>query len=318
MLDLLDKKIIVELDNDARQPLSRIARKLKASKHVISYRLSQLRKKGILNGFYAVVDTSRLGYQNYRLYLRFGNASLKRRERIIKSLVDDTATWWVAGTTYPWDAAVIFLAKSVAEANAKLRKTLASSSSEIADYSLQRYVKIVHFPKDYLVGLDPLQKRKSFTFGEGEELPVSPLERKLLLELSYDARAGTVQLAKKLGTTPAVVKYAIRKMASEGTILGFRVLVDYEKIGYDYYWIHVDSPKDDGELAAFARALPSTVYFDETLGGHSVEFAVHMKKGESMHGLMETMLEKFGEAISGYSYFRVVENHKVVYMPQLP
>lgn len=318
MLDLLDKKIIVELDRDARQPLSKIARKLKVSKHVVSYRLAQLRKQGVVSGFYAVVDTSRLGYHNYRLYLRFRNCLSQRRAQIIKYLADEPATWWVASTTYPWDAAAILLAQGVEEADSKLRALLSAFSAEIASYSLNRYVRLVHFPKDYLIGSGPLQKRKSFTLGGGGAAEVSPLERKLLLELSYDARAGTVQLAGKLKTTPAIVKHSIRKMLKEGVILGFRVLVDYGKIGYDYYWIHINAPGDGGKLAAFARSLPITVYFDETLGGRSVEFAVHMEKSESIHDFMRAILEKFGEQITDYSYFRVVENHKVIYMPQLP
>ncbi len=316
MLDLLDKKIIVELDRDARQPLSQLAKKLKTSKNVVSYRLSQLQRRGIVNGFYTVVDTSKLGYHNYRLYLRFRNAAPERRKEIIASLVEDPDTWWVAGTTYPWDIATILLAQTVAEADAKVRGILQRFSAEIADYSLNGYVQLTHFTKDYLTDQRLMEKRQSFVLGEGGVVEVSELERKILIALSYDARIGTVRLAKKLGTTPAIVKYAIKKLIKSKVILGFRILVDYEKIGYDYYWIQIETGGDSRKLADFAKAFPNTVYFDETLGGYSVEFAVHMKKEESIHSFMEMILEEFGGMISDYNYFKVVKNHKVVYMPQ--
>jgi DNA-binding Lrp family transcriptional regulator len=318
MVDLLDKKIIVELDRNARQPLSRVAKKLRVSKHVVSYRLGQLQKLGVVNGFYTVVDTSKLGYHNYRLYLRFRNASMERRKEIIGSFVEDPATWWVAGTTYPWDVAVILLAQTVAEADGWLRRLLQKFPPEIAAHSLNRYVRLVHFPKDYLVGQKQMESRRQFILGEGPAVEISGLERQILLALSYDARIGTVQLARKLGSTPAVVRYAIRKLEKQQVILGFRLLVDYEKIGYGYHWIHIDAPGGSRKLAEFVKAFPNTVYLDETLGGYSVEFAVHMKKEDSLHRFMEAMLEKFGAEISDYSYFSVVKNHKVVYMPQLP
>lgn len=316
MLDLLDKKIIAELDRDGRQSFSQLAKKLRTSKNVISYRLNQLQKSGVVSGFYSVVDTSKLGYQNYRLYLKFRNATVARRKEIIDFLSEDLDTWWVASTTYPWDAATILLAKTPAEASAKVRGILQKFSSEISDYSLNSYIRLVHYPKDYLVGQKLMERRHPLVLGEGGAVEISDLERRILIALSYDARIGTVKLAEKLGATPAMVKYAIKKLLKIRVILGFRILVDYEKIGYEYYWIHIRASGDCRRLANFANAFPNTVYFDETLGGSQVEFAIHMKKEDGIQPFIDTLMEEFGTLITDYDYFKVLKNHKVVYMPQ--
>ena len=44
-IDLLDKKILYELDQNSRQSLSQIAKKTKISQQVISYRLKLYKEK---------------------------------------------------------------------------------------------------------------------------------------------------------------------------------------------------------------------------------------------------------------------------------
>ena len=50
-LDLLDRKIIFELDLDARQAASTIAKKLKVAKETINFRIKRLLKNEIIKDF---------------------------------------------------------------------------------------------------------------------------------------------------------------------------------------------------------------------------------------------------------------------------
>lgn len=51
-LDKTDLKLLQVLEEDARQTLSQIAKKLKTSQQVVSYRLKSLEKRGIVGGYY--------------------------------------------------------------------------------------------------------------------------------------------------------------------------------------------------------------------------------------------------------------------------
>src|SRR3989339_222895 len=119
MLDKLDRAILVELDKNSRQSFSKIAQRVKTSKNVVSYRINQLISKNIINGFYAVIDTVKLGYYNHRVYLKLKNCNEKQRSEIVRAFVNDPGTWWVAKTSYPWDIAIIILARNMHEANAR-------------------------------------------------------------------------------------------------------------------------------------------------------------------------------------------------------
>jgi len=60
-LDDIDKKIIEILQKDARTSFSRIAKVLNRSEATIHLRVKKLREMGVLRGFYADIDPSKIG-----------------------------------------------------------------------------------------------------------------------------------------------------------------------------------------------------------------------------------------------------------------
>ena len=60
-LNLKDKKILYELEKDARITNSLIARKVGLSKDAVGYRIKQLEEKGIIKGYRAIIDVNKNG-----------------------------------------------------------------------------------------------------------------------------------------------------------------------------------------------------------------------------------------------------------------
>ena len=61
-LDKIDRKIITELQKNARIPLKVLAEKVFLSSPAVSARIERLEKEGILTGYHAEVDPLKLGY----------------------------------------------------------------------------------------------------------------------------------------------------------------------------------------------------------------------------------------------------------------
>ena len=70
-LDLKDRKILYELDLNARQTLTQIGKKVGLKKDVVSYRMKKLQDEGIIKNYYTVIDAYKLGYTLYRYYINF-------------------------------------------------------------------------------------------------------------------------------------------------------------------------------------------------------------------------------------------------------
>ena len=58
------------------------------------------------------------------------------------------------------------------------------------------------------------------------------LDKKILKNLTVDARQSARQLALKLEVSTVTVLSRIKKLEKEGIILGYTAIIDHEKIGY--------------------------------------------------------------------------------------
>lgn len=83
-IDELDFKILRIMAPNARIPLTDLANKLNSTVTKINYRIKKLQKIGVIQGFRADIDFSRLGYQFFKadLFLK----DYKQRQAIINSV----------------------------------------------------------------------------------------------------------------------------------------------------------------------------------------------------------------------------------------
>jgi Transcriptional regulators len=61
-MDEIDKKLLVLLTGNARMPLKQLAEKVFLTSPAVSARIERLENAGIITGFKAIIDPSKLGY----------------------------------------------------------------------------------------------------------------------------------------------------------------------------------------------------------------------------------------------------------------
>ena len=93
-LDLYDKKILYELDKRSNISLSLLANKLKRSKQFVLYRMNKLEDFGIVSGYHAIVDMSKLGYFTFRVYVKFQKTTKDDEELFVKFLIKNLPNVW--------------------------------------------------------------------------------------------------------------------------------------------------------------------------------------------------------------------------------
>ena len=70
LIDERDRKILKELEEDARQTDSAIAKKIHLSKQVTNYRIQKMIESGVISNFYTVVNVGNLGLSTYYVFLQ--------------------------------------------------------------------------------------------------------------------------------------------------------------------------------------------------------------------------------------------------------
>lgn len=100
-LDALDRDIVALLMEDARQSVRAIARELGRSPGAIGERISRLESAGVITGYHAEVDLSRLGYMHTMIGVRVvSDETLDDCVAAISGLEEIQMIWVVTGS---WD-----------------------------------------------------------------------------------------------------------------------------------------------------------------------------------------------------------------------
>lgn len=135
-IDSLDLRLLSILEEDARQTLSQIAKKLRSSQQVVSYRMKALEKKRVIGGYYSLVDIGRLGYTSYRTLLRLSNLSKEAHTKIIGYLQKHPNVLWVVDCGGRWDLLVNFMARDVVQYNELLQGFRKAFSHYVQNYDV--------------------------------------------------------------------------------------------------------------------------------------------------------------------------------------
>ena len=61
-MDEIDKRLLSIIQRDSRVPLHKVARKLGVPKSTVHYRIGRLERENIIEGYYAKLNASSLGY----------------------------------------------------------------------------------------------------------------------------------------------------------------------------------------------------------------------------------------------------------------
>ena len=150
-VDKIDRKILYELDIDARQPLSKIASNVGTSKQVVDYRIKRLVKLGIIKGFSTVIDHSKLGYFSFRVYIKLRNISPTKQKEMIQYLNNNNDIWWLVTVDGDWDIDFVVLVKNAFDFYRIWEEFINLFMNYIFKHEVTVYSHIQEFPKSYLI-----------------------------------------------------------------------------------------------------------------------------------------------------------------------
>lgn len=317
-LDKIDKKILFELDRDCRQPVNRIARKLRISRDIAQYRIKQLEKNKIIENYYTLINTSKMGYQLLRIYIKFQNTTPDIENEIITYLINEERTLTVYRAEGDWDIATGILAKNISEMNSIWDLFQQKYKKYINDQNLSVMYEFVHFAKNYLVE----EKDRDFSakiIGEPIVLDLDENDKKILKIISTNAKIPLIELAKQVGLTSAAISYKLKNLMKNKLILAYKALIDYNKLGYEYFKLDlfIEDIKKKKSLQEFAKIHPNVVYEDRTFGGSDFEFDVELENYDELFKLIEDLKTKFPGLIRTYKYYKARKIFKYNYLPPI-
>jgi len=114
-IDKKDREILFHLSLNGRASLAQLSKKTKLSKEVIHYRLKNLEKSGVIEGYYAVVNTYKIGKVFFRVYMKTINMTTKIEKEFVEFLKNYPKVTWIVEVDGDFDYLYVVWAKDIIE-----------------------------------------------------------------------------------------------------------------------------------------------------------------------------------------------------------
>jgi DNA-binding Lrp family transcriptional regulator len=300
-LDLLDRKILYELDINSRQPITILARKLHTKRNIIEYRIKRLQEKGIIKHFVTLLDAEKLGLTIWNVYLQFQDINSKLEKQIISYLKKDNKVWWIAQTTGKYDLIYSIYIKNIREFYDIVRSFNLKFGKHILKQDIVAHVEVDLFSRGYFLNKPSVGVKWS---KRSEKVELDEMDKKILKQLSTNARLSSVELATNLKTTARIVSYRINELQKKGVITRFRLELDVKKLGYSFYKVIIYlknfSKEQDNDLSEYCKNLGHVFHYERKIGSWMLELEMDIENYESANQLMKKMKETFPNYIKNY------------------
>lgn len=315
-LDSFDKRILFELDKNARITTTQIGKMIRKSKQFVDYRIKKLEEAGILKGYITVIDYSRLGYYSVRIYFKFRNISPEQQKQLEDELIKDKEVWWLVTLEGIWDVGYAMAVKNLLDFYDYWDKIMKKYRKFINKRSVVIYTHIIQYPKSYLI--NKINSDKGTLVGASKEIiKCTDFDIKLLKILSENGRMSLLDLSIKIKTSPQVVRIHMQKLQSSGIIQGYRALIDVSFLGYRYYKSYINLLHTDKieELEQFCSQHPNILNVNRNIGGRDFEIELQAKSFEEFEKIMNEIREKFIGVIDDFEFVIAREEKKMTYFP---
>ncbi|MFA5049608.1 MAG: Lrp/AsnC family transcriptional regulator [Candidatus Micrarchaeia archaeon] len=318
-LELKDHKILWQLELDAMQSYSSIAKKVGLSKEVVKYRIDRMIKSGLIEQFVFMLNTAMLGYTAYKCYLQLENVDEKKHNEIANYLTSLYYSVWVVTCDGNWDMVTALFAKNAAHLKKMLHDLCFKYPENIREISVSTMIDVQHFKRKYLSDSYGEATAVPYYGGGAERIKLDKEEILLLQSLCIDPRKSTIKIAKETGLTVDIIRYRLKKLKEAGFIQGSRLGLNKKLLGLEYHKIllHLKTMPLEREkkLVSFLCSHTNVVDVVRCLGEWDMEIDIDIKTSFELHELIMALKNNFADIIKRYETIQIFKEHKYNFFP---
>jgi len=315
-LDTKDKKLLTALDENSRYSNTQLAKKVGLSKPAIEYRLNRFKKNDIIFQHYTVINVTKLGYSQYKIYFKFQNTSPTDEQKIADYWTKDNTSVWVGQIRGRWDLAVSILAKSNYEFGQALQKFM----NKFSKFILEKDVLLTEYSPIY--SREYLEKTKHTEFTYGKPEPVyTPDETdiKILKILATQARIPIIDLAQKTKLTRDIINYRLKKLKQENIILQHKTYPNLQNIGINLYKIILRTKnfnsEEETKIKDYISKHKKATQFLKLIGSWDMEIEIETRSEDELYEILNDIRNKFSSIIRDFDILRITKTFKFDFFP---
>jgi len=313
VLDPKDRKILYELDKNARITCSQIAKKIGLSKEVVNYHIKKLEDDNVITNYHTAVNYFKLNLIHFKVCLRFNGISLKTEEEIYSELKKIPQIIWIAKCQGSWDSLISCTVNNINELDKIKDKIISITNPYISGKSISILSGLWSFPRSYL-----LNKKETtpFTIG-GEKCKLDKTDLKILKILSKDARKPVVDIVREINSSVKIVTTRIKKLIKNGIINNFRLVINYDKLGITFFktFFYLKNP-DEKRLNQLLKKLNSNenvIHNLKVIGDWDLEPEFEFESKKDFQRNIQNIIDEFSDIIQKIDVINILKEYKYTF-----
>ncbi|MCK4590016.1 MAG: Lrp/AsnC family transcriptional regulator [Nanoarchaeota archaeon] len=314
-MDLLDKKIMYQLDLNARITASQLAKKLKKSKETINFRINRLIQNKYLKGFYTVFNTSKVGWHYIKFYIKFKNITPEKEKELFDYVSKQLHIAYLASVEGPYDCMILVMVKSTLD------------MIKFQDNFMKLYGEYIQ-EKDLVTFLSTHRLNERFLY-EGKEkkdwyypfelgnYKLDKTNKKILDIISTNARMSLIDIAKKINVDHKVVKYRLKKLEKDKIIFAYVTSPNFEKLGLSFFQINISlkDPTVRKQVIQFFNNTNKCLFAMELLGKYDILVEMHVEDHKELKKIIDRFRKQFVNKYNNYDTSTITKEYVMIWSP---
>ncbi|MBU2476623.1 Lrp/AsnC family transcriptional regulator [Candidatus Micrarchaeota archaeon] len=316
-LDLKDRKILSFLDFDSRMTVSELAKKTGLSKQSADYRIKTLLRKGIVDGFFPVINSPKLGYIYCRIFVQFKSLSQSQEKELKKYVFGNKKLFWAFSLGGTFDYLFVFWVKSLTEFE-EINFEFQQKFGGITINRLENVItNVIHLSHKCFIEKPEI---KRFDLKESSEvIKTDETDRKIMKSLALNARVSVNEVSEKTGIPAKVVSYRIKKLEEKEIIAGYRPIINYGKLGLTHFKVFFNfslkNIKEFEEFEKFLLSHPKVIFIVHGIAmPGSLDIELLAESNQDFFEFIKELKNRFPKLITDYQYLIYTKTIKVNYV----
>lgn len=316
VLDLYDRKILSELDSDARASASEIGRRIRLPKGTVNYRIKKLVENGFVRKFFPAINATLLGYQYFLIALALHGVAPETEKKMLERLRAQPC----CVKTYSTENGLYLLTlhKNASDVPEFLENILHDAGQHVSKKEVFLVTR-QHYMQQTTSNETQNPTRLEIDSRKSALVDLDATDKELLRLLENDARMELISLADKTKKDWKVVKYRLKKMQEKKVILAFRAEVDLHKMGKQTALasMNLAHPSLTQKVTEFFCSNNACVEAFETLGSREFFLELQVKDETSLKELTHRFKQAFAKQCSNLEISRIDDEQIVNTVPPL-
>lgn len=319
-LDLKDKKLLFEIDFDARKTYAELGRKLRMSKGGVEYKLENLEKKKVILGYLPIINIGKFGYYYFRVFVKFQNLTKELKKKVEDYVLSKKEIGWFIWYYGIYDTGFTIWAKTVTEFKEIINEFYFKFHQNIKSRTESIGSEIIFYKNRYLLNRNDTEKIL-LKEKEVKEFKLDKLDLELLKSLIKNPRSQIIDLSEKLKESPKRVAYRLKRLHKENVLLAIRPNLSHQLFGKTYYkvFIYLNNigEKAISEFEKYIEKSSKVIYIVKALGTADLDIELMVDSNEDFFNFMEELQSKFPNTIKEYQTMILANTVKAQFLPTI-